>query len=167
MRWLQAIIILKDNFFTMTVDSSPKPYKRPTGLKVARFLAWLLDNAIKIPFTKKKIGLDGLIGLVPALGDAIPILMTAYTMGLGLYYKAPLSVIAKMGVIGVIDSFIGAIPLGIGELLDFAFKSHKMNLELLEKHLQEQQLLNPEDLVDEWLHPPSEAVIDVQAKSVD
>jgi len=151
----------------MTVDSTPKTYKRPTGLKVARFLAWLLDNSIKIPFTKKKIGLDGLIGLVPALGDAILILMTAYTMGLGLYYKAPLSVVAKMGLNGVIDSFLGAIPLGIGDLLDFAFKSHKMNLELLEKHLQEQHLLNPEDLVDEWLNPPSEAVIDVQAKSVE
>ena len=148
-------------------SATEKSYKRPTGLKVARFLAWLLDNSIKIPFTKKKIGLDGLIGLVPALGDAIPILMTAYTMGLGLYYKAPLSVVARMGVNGVVDSFIGAIPLGIGELLDFAFKSHKMNLELLEEHLQEQHLLNPEDLVDEWLHPPSEAVIDVQAKSVD
>lgn len=48
-----------------------------------------------------------------------------------------------------------------------ASKSHKMNLELLEKHLQEQHLLNPEDLVDEWLNPPSEAVIDVQAKQVD
>jgi hypothetical protein len=150
-----------------TSASSASAYKRPTGLKVARFLAWLLDNSIKIPFTKKKIGLDGLIGLVPALGDAIPILMTAYTMGLGLYYKAPLSVVARMGVNGVVDSFIGAIPLGIGDLLDFAFKSHKMNLDLLEKHLQEQHLLNPEDLVDEWLHPPCEAVIDVQAKQVD
>ena len=120
----------------MTVDSTPKTYKRPTGLKVARFLAWLLDSSIKIPFTKKKIGLDGLIGLVPALGDAIPILMTAYTMGLGIYYKAPLSVVARMGVNGVIDSFLGVIPLGIGDLLDFAFKSHKMNLDLLEKHLQ-------------------------------
>jgi Domain of unknown function (DUF4112) len=144
-----------------------KTYKRPTGLRVARFLAWLLDNSIKIPFTKKKIGLDGLIGLVPALGDAIPILMTAYTMGLGIYYKAPLSVVARMGINGVVDSFIGAIPLGIGDLLDFAFKSHKMNLDMLEKHLQEQHLLNPEDCADEWLHPPSEAVIEVQVKSVD
>jgi hypothetical protein len=152
----------------MTVDSTPKPYKRPIGLKVARFLAWLLDNSIKIPFTKKKIGLDGLIGLVPALGDAIPILMTAYTMGLGLYYKAPLSVVARMGMNGVVDSFLGAIPIPVlGDLLDFAFKSHKMNLDMLEKHLQEQHLLNPEDLVDEWLHPPSEAVIEVHAKSVD
>lgn len=152
--------MMATDFHTQPSNSS-QPYKRPVGLQVARFLAWLLDNSIKIPFTKKKIGLDGLIGLVPAWGDAIPILMTAYTMGLGLYYKAPLSVVAKMGLNGVIDVFIGAVPLGIGDILDFAFKSHKMNLELLEKHLREQHLLNPEDLVDEWATPPSEAVVDV------
>jgi hypothetical protein len=37
---------------------------------------------------------------------SLPILMTAYTMGLGLYYKAPL------GVIGVMDLFIGSNPTG-------------------------------------------------------
>jgi hypothetical protein len=146
-------------------QKTAQPYKRPVGLQVARFLAWLLDSSIKIPFTNKKIGLDGLIGLVPAWGDAIPILMTAYTMGLGLYYKAPLSVVAKMGLNGVIDVFIGAVPLGIGDVLDFAFKSHKMNLDLLEKHLKAQHLLNASDLVDEWSTPPSEAVVDVTPTS--
>ena len=36
-----------------------------------RQLAHLLDDRFRIPGTSYRIGLDGLIGLVPGLGDAV------------------------------------------------------------------------------------------------
>ena len=32
-------------------------------------LAWILDSVIPIPGTNWRIGLDGLIGLIPGVGD--------------------------------------------------------------------------------------------------
>ena len=33
--------------------------------------AHLLDNAYRIPLTRRRIGLDGIVGLVPGVGDGI------------------------------------------------------------------------------------------------
>jgi hypothetical protein len=133
----------------------PPTPKTPKALKIARFLTWLLEHSIRIPFTKKRIGLDGVIGLIPLIGDALPVIFTLYLMALGLYYKAPLSLLAKMMVIGIIDVFIGTITGGVGDFLDVLFKSHKINMDLLENYLQQPSVTKP----------PSQEVIDVDIKT--
>jgi Domain of unknown function (DUF4112) len=43
-------------------------------------LSRLLDDWLRIPGTRYRIGLDGLIGLVPGLGDVIGTLLSAYIL---------------------------------------------------------------------------------------
>ena len=47
-------------------------------LKRLRTLGKILDNAIPIPGTKYKIGLDPIIGLFPAVGDYLTLIVSGY-----------------------------------------------------------------------------------------
>lgn len=98
-------------------------------------LAWLLDNAIPIPFTRFRIGLDPLIGLVPGLGDALGAGMSGWIILEAARFGVSKSVLLRMLVNVAIDTGIGAIP-GAGDLFDFAWKSDQMNLKLLRQHLE-------------------------------
>lgn len=99
-----------------------------------RILSQLLDSQIKGPFGIR-FGLDGIIGLVPGIGDLITTLIScyiifgAYQLGVG-----PI-VLARMILNQGIDSLIGVIPI-FGDLFDIAWKSNIKNVNLLEKFLQ-------------------------------
>lgn len=110
-------------------------------LERIRRLVRLLDEAFRIPGTNYRVGLDGLIGLVPVAGDLI-------TGGLALWI---IREAAEMGVprrtlmrmfwnVGV-DVTAGFVP-AVGDLFDIAWKANVKNLALLEKHFarEEQRL---------------------------
>ena len=103
-------------------------------LERAERLAFLLDDAIRIPGTSFRIGLDPLIGLVPGLGDAIGALASAWIVVEAARFGAPRAVLARMLYNIGIDSLIGAVP-GPGDLFDFVWKSDAKNVALLRRHL--------------------------------
>ena len=43
----------------------------PRRMERLRRVGWLLDNAIPIPGTRFRLGIDQIIGLVPGIGDRI------------------------------------------------------------------------------------------------
>ncbi len=98
-------------------------------------VSWLLDNAIPIPFTRFRIGLDPLIGLMPGLGDAIGASMSGWIVVEAARFGVSRSVLLRMLLNIAIDTAIGAVP-GVGDLFDFAWKSDQMNLKLLQRHLE-------------------------------
>jgi hypothetical protein len=97
-------------------------------------LAWLLDNAIPIPGLNFRIGLDGLIGLIPFVGDAFGTLMSSYILAEAARLQVPKTVLFRMGFNILIDSVIGIIPF-IGDLSDFAWKANLRNVRLLENYV--------------------------------
>jgi hypothetical protein len=105
------------------------------SLRVARALATWLDEAIAIPGTSLRIGLDPLLGLVPGLGDALGLLASAYVVVVALRLGAPGSVAARMVVNLLVDAAVGAIPV-LGDLFDFGWKANTRNLALLEKWME-------------------------------
>ncbi|HEU4649368.1 MAG TPA: DUF4112 domain-containing protein [Gemmatimonadales bacterium] len=125
------------------MSSQPPPRPPQLALDVGerkRFeriqrLAWLLDNAIPIPFTRFRIGLDPLIGLVPGLGDALGAGISGWIILEAARFGVSKSVLLRMLLNVAIDTGIGAIP-GAGDLFDFAWKSDQMNLNLLHRHLE-------------------------------
>ena len=52
---------------------TPDP-KRKALVEAAELLAKILDTTVKIPGTPFYVGLDPLLGLIPGLGDILPIL---------------------------------------------------------------------------------------------
>jgi hypothetical protein len=99
-----------------------------------RTLARLLDNAIPIPGTNWKIGLDPIIGLIPGVGDMIGAVLSGYIVLEAVRAEVPAFTLARMLVNVGIDTLLGAVP-ALGDVFDAAWKSNVMNVALLERHL--------------------------------
>lgn len=96
-----------------------------------RDLARVLDEAIRIPGTNVRIGLDAILGLIPGGGDVAGGLFSAIIMLQAARMGAPAAVLARMLGNVVIDTAIGSIPL-LGDLFDFAWRANSKNVRLLE-----------------------------------
>jgi hypothetical protein len=99
----------------------------------ARELARVLDSAITIPGTGIRLGLDSIIGLFPAGGDAIGAALSSIIVMTALKQGVPRPVIWRMVGNVVIDTLIGTVPL-IGDLFDVAWKANSKNAELLAQY---------------------------------
>lgn len=77
-----------------------------------------------------KFGYDGLIGLVPGVGDLITGALGLYLIFEARRLGAQRWTMVRMLMNWGIDFTIGAIPL-VGDLFDFAFKSNSRNIRLL------------------------------------
>ena len=102
-------------------------------------LAKFLDSEFRLPGTQLRFGMDGVIGLIPGIGDAI-------TGGLGLYIVArahregaPMLMLLKMLWNLAVDTVLGTIPL-VGDIFDFAHRANLKNARLLQKHLDKRHL---------------------------
>lgn len=110
------------------------PNHQIAKLTKLRRIGRLLDNAITIPGTKLRLGLDPILGLLPGGGDTITGGISAYIVVEAARMGIPRKVLGKMVGNILIDSFAGTIPV-VGDLFDVGWKSNIKNIELLEKHL--------------------------------
>jgi hypothetical protein len=94
----------------------------------------LLDNAIPIPGTSWKIGLDPIIGLIPGVGDVAGAVLSGYIVLEAVRAEVPSFTLARMLVNVGVDTLLGAVP-ALGDVFDAAWKSNTMNVALLERHL--------------------------------
>jgi Domain of unknown function (DUF4112) len=97
-------------------------------------LTRFLDDAIELPVLRYRIGWDGIIGLIPGIGDAL----TAVTSGYLIWEAHRLGVshvtMLKMLVNVLIDMLAGAVPV-IGDLVDLTWKANRRNLKLIREAL--------------------------------
>lgn len=103
-----------------------------------RKLARILDDAIPVPVIGG-IGLDGILGLIPGIGDAATGAISLYLIAEAMAAGARKRVIAQMLFNVGVDTVLGAVP-GLGDLFDFAFKSNLRNIRLLIREIEEQHL---------------------------
>ncbi len=105
-------------------------------------LAKLLDSAFFVPGTNIRMGLDGIIGLVPVVGDLISGALSSYIIWEARRLGASRWVLGRMVTNTLIDTTIGAIPL-VGDAFDIVFRTNVKNLALLRKHLARRGLIAP------------------------
>jgi hypothetical protein len=91
-----------------------------------------LDARYRIPFTSFRIGADGLIGLIPGIGDTLAALPSAYMIVRGYQLGARRRTVAQMAVNTGVDYVLGTIPL-VGDIFDIGFKGNLRNIRLLER----------------------------------
>jgi hypothetical protein len=102
------------------------------------FLATLLDSAFLIPGTNVRFGLDGIIGLVPGIGDAITTAMSAWIVYEAKQLGVPKHVLARMIGNVALDGLVGAVPLA-GDVFDVMFRANRRNIKLLREHLEKKR----------------------------
>ena len=97
-------------------------------------LSWLLDESIRLP-GGFRIGWDGIIGLIPGLGDMMGLAASGYILYLAAQGGAGKVVLLRMGCNILFETAFGSIPV-IGDLFDFFFKANSRNLRLLQRHVE-------------------------------
>lgn len=107
----------------------------PSGVGRVRRLARLLDAAVRIPGTGIRIGLDAVLGLIPAGGDVAGAVLSAWIVLTAARLGAPAPVLVRMTGNLVLDALLGAVPL-VGDLFDVGWKANLRNVVLLERHLE-------------------------------
>ncbi len=96
-------------------------------------IAKLLDNQFRVPGTKWRFGLDGLIGLVPYVGDMAGLIVSGFLMRTMLRKGASPWIMLRMMGNYLLDALVGIVPL-LGDLFDFGFKAHRRNINMLKSY---------------------------------
>jgi hypothetical protein len=100
------------------------------------FFAHLLDDWFRLPFTPIRVGLDGLIGLIPGLGDILAGIASFVLVFAAWIRGVPYVTLLRMMVNIAIEVLIGSIPL-FGDIFDIAWKANRRNYQLLARHIGE------------------------------
>jgi hypothetical protein len=112
--------------------------KLPRDLVALRRFAYFMDEAVAIPGTRRRVGLDAAVGLIPGVGDAIGGLLSAWIVIAALRHRVPARKVWRMIFNVLLDVVIGSIPL-LGDAFDFLFEENVMNLQILLQHRDRRQ----------------------------
>lgn len=113
-------------------------------------LSRYMDGLFRIPGTGWRIGLDALIGLVPGVGDIATTAVSFYILAAGVRYRVPKVTLLRMALNIAVDYVLGAVPV-VGDLFDVAWKSNKMNVELLRERATVRGPEAREGRLSDWL----------------
>ncbi len=94
----------------------------------------LLDEAFVLPGTGFRFGLDGIVGLVPGLGDVLAGLLSLVIPLAAWIRGVPYITLVRMAANLGIGVLVGSVPL-FGDLFDIAWKANRRNYRLLCRHL--------------------------------
>jgi hypothetical protein len=100
-------------------------------------IARLLDVAFIVPGTKIRYGIDGLIGLIPVVGDIITTAISLWLVREARALGAPWHVTARMLGNVALDGVVGMVPLA-GDAFDVMFRANMRNARLL-RHWMEKE----------------------------
>ena len=100
-----------------------------------RRLSYVLDNAIAIPGTRYRVGLDPLLGLLPGAGDFVGAGLSAYIVLEAARLGIPRSLMVQMVTNILFETVAGSVPV-VGDLVDVTWKANAKNIALLEEHLE-------------------------------
>ena len=98
--------------------------------------AHLLDDVFRIPGTRIRLGLDGVIGLVPGIGDALAGIASSVFILAAWLRGVPYVTIARMMFNLGLAVLIGTVPL-FGDIFDILWKTNRRNYALLTRQLRE------------------------------
>ena len=123
-----------------------KSQRQISTLKRLRRISHVLDNAIPIPGTKFRFGIDPILGLIPGGGDTVSAFFAAYIVWESATLGLPKEVLIRMFSNILFDTFAGSVPIA-GDLFDVAWKANAKNVALLEEHL---KLPETTEKADKW-----------------
>ncbi|MGB3532392.1 MAG: DUF4112 domain-containing protein [Microcoleaceae cyanobacterium] len=105
------------------------------AVRKLRKLSNVLDNAIAIPGTSYRIGLDPILGLIPGGGDLVGGVLSAYIVFKAFEFGVPRKTLVQMATNIALETVAGTIPV-LGDVFDVAWKANVKNVELLESYFE-------------------------------
>lgn len=110
------------------------PNSRPLPPWVRRF-AWVLDDAFEVPgMPGRRVGVDGLVAIVPVAGDVVGIALSMVIVATGIAAGVSIPTVLRMLFYIGLEALIGLVPIG-GTVFNMAFKANNRNVALIEADL--------------------------------
>jgi hypothetical protein len=100
-------------------------------------IAKLLDVAFIVPGTNFRYGIDGLIGLIPVVGDIITTAISLWIVREARALGAPWHLTARMLANVAVDGAVGLVPVA-GDAFDVMFRANVRNVRMLRRWLDRQ-----------------------------
>lgn len=100
-------------------------------------LSKLLDVAFVLPGTNIRYGIDGLIGLVPIVGDILTTAISLWIVREARALGAPKHVVARMLGNVALDGVVGLVPFA-GDAFDVMFRANVRNMRILKRWMDKQ-----------------------------
>lgn len=92
-------------------------------------VAWALDDAVRIPGTNRRIGIDPVVGVLPVGGDLVTAAASLFIVAQSALLGVGRWTLARMVANIAVDTTIGSVPL-VGGLFDAAWKANERNVAL-------------------------------------
>ena len=120
-----------DHFEVLPPEGKARGAHHPA---LTHLIAYLMDNIIKVPGLRKRIGVNPILDLIPfGVGDGAATLLQVFTILEGARRGLPKIVLARMGMNILVNGAVGIVP-GIGEAFSWWFRPSSRNYQLLMKH---------------------------------
>lgn len=92
-----------------------------------------MDEAVAVPGTRRRIGLDAGLSLIPVVGDIVGALFSVVIIAGALRHRVPLARVMGMLAYVLIDMLVGEIPVA-GTIFDWLFEENVINVRTLLKY---------------------------------
>lgn len=107
------------------------------------------DSSIGLPFTRFKIGVEAIIGLVPGIGDLAGLAMSSYVL-LEAQRAGASGEIKRRMLRNMAIDFVGGLVPVVGDAFDAVFKANTRNTRLLSEYLQKELEIEPPPSPFNW-----------------
>jgi Domain of unknown function (DUF4112) len=112
----------------------PEEKRKRQGLEpLFKWLAYIMDDVLRVPGTQFRFGLDPLIGLIPGIGDSSSALVSAFALVQAVRVGVPKVLLMRMALNILVNEIVGVVPV-IGDAFSFWFKSNARNYEIIKTH---------------------------------
>jgi hypothetical protein len=101
-------------------------------------VAKLLDVAFILPGTRIRYGIDGIIGLIPVIGDIISMALSLWLVREARALGAPWHITARMLGNVAIQGVVGSVPVA-GDAFDVLFRANMRNVRILRRWMDKQR----------------------------
>ena len=112
----------------------PEEKRKRTALEpIFKWLAYIMDDVVRVPGTQFRFGLDPLLGLIPGIGDTSSALVSAFALIQAVRLGVPKILLVRMALNVLVNEVIGVVPV-VGDAFSFWFKSNARNYEIIKHH---------------------------------
>jgi hypothetical protein len=121
--------------------SSANPFAsltREQRLARLEMIAKVLDVAFILPGTKIRYGVDGIVGLIPVVGDIIAAALSLWVVYEARALGAPWYITARMLGNVAFQGVVGTVPVA-GDAIDVLFRANMRNARLLRRWLEKER----------------------------
>lgn len=108
--------------------------REAAALDRVRLVSHVLDEAIRVPGTQFRFGLDPVLSLLPVAGDAVAAAISLYPVVEAYRLGVSKRLLVTMLALVAVDAVTGSVPV-LGAVFDAFWKANEWNYRLLERHL--------------------------------